>query len=77
MSERMPSITAAASPAMAAVSPRRAFVRALVTVGVLGAGIFTVRGLEGALHATFDKPPAPLMHPLDEVDRRLGRSGAL
>ncbi len=71
MSEAAPSTMTAHSPGMR-IASRRAFVHALVTAAVLSAGIVSVHGLERALHATFDKPPAPLLHPLDEVQRRLG-----
>jgi len=55
------------------VASRRAFGRALVTAGMLAAGIVSVRGLETALKATFDKPPAPLTKELSQMKRELGQ----
>ena len=52
---------------------RRAFGRAVVTAGMLAAGIVTVSGLESVLKATFDKPEAPLTKELDLMKRELGQ----
>src|SRR5947209_3636175 len=59
------------SAALKGVS-RRAFRRALVTAGFLAVGILTLSGLESALKATFEKPPAPLAKELDKMSRNLG-----
>jgi hypothetical protein len=51
---------------------RRATVRALAVLVVVGAGIAAVRGLESMLGAVFDKPPAPLTRPLPGMRTDLG-----
>lgn len=51
---------------------RQALLRALGCVFVLVLGIVVVRGLEAALHATFDKPPAPLRKLLPLMRKELG-----
>ena len=59
------------SPREAAIS-RRAIVRSLIVASVLAMGVVSVRGLETALHATFNKPPAPLQQPLPNMRKELG-----
>ncbi|HEY4330813.1 MAG TPA: hypothetical protein VGN88_13815 [Phycisphaerae bacterium] len=59
------------TPNEAAIS-RRAIVRSIIVATVLATGIASVRGLETALHATFDKPPAPLQKPLPYMHKELG-----
>ena len=59
------------SAAMTGIS-RRTLIRAVIGAAILGVGIATVHGLERAMHATFDKPPAPLSHPLALMKRELG-----
>jgi hypothetical protein len=64
--------TATPVPPAAPAASRKAFARALVTAGILAAGVLAVTGLERALHATFDKPPAPLRKNLDQLKKTLG-----
>jgi hypothetical protein len=52
---------------------RRAALRAAVAAAFLTGGILTLRGLEAAMHATFDKPPASLSHELSTMSRSLGQ----
>lgn len=61
-----------AKTAPAGAASRRAFVRTVVFGGVLLAGIGAVKALETAMHATFDKPPAPLARPLPLMPKELG-----
>jgi hypothetical protein len=51
---------------------RAATRRSLLVVAVLIVGIVTVRGLEMALHATFDKPPLPPRKDLPLMNTKLG-----
>jgi hypothetical protein len=51
---------------------RGAVFRAIGAVALLVLGIATVRGLEAAMHATFNKPPAPLRIPLRDFRQNLG-----
>jgi len=64
--------TLATSRPPSASPARRTLLRGVVALTVLGAGIAVVRGLERALNAVFDKPPAPLSKPLPAVSRTLG-----
>jgi len=52
---------------------RWAAIRAGIATALLIGGIVAVRGLEAAMHATFDKPPAALQKELSEMKRELGR----
>jgi hypothetical protein len=49
-----------------------AAIRAGVAAVLLAAGIATVHGLEAAMHATFDKPPAPLRKEFPLIKKELG-----
>lgn len=51
---------------------RSAMMRSLVAVGVLVVGIVTVKGLQAALHARFDKEPAVLQQQLPMMKKALG-----
>jgi hypothetical protein len=51
---------------------RAATRRSLLVVALLIIGIVTVRGLEAALHATFDKPPLPPRKELSLMKKTLG-----
>jgi hypothetical protein len=55
------------------ISRRTAF-RAVLVLLLLAGGIALVRGLQAAMNATFDKPPAPLRIPLSEMPANLGSS---
>lgn len=46
--------------------------RSFLAVAVLVFGIIAVRGLQAALHAHFDKPPADLQKPLPEMKKTFG-----
>ncbi len=59
------------SPSDAWISRRAAFRAALAFV-LLGAGIAAVRGLQAAMNATFDKPPAPLRISLADFPLAIG-----
>src|SRR4051812_43478767 len=52
---------------------RRAAIRAAVAAAFVTGGILTLRGLEAAMHATFDKPPASLSRELSTMKRTLGQ----
>ena len=51
---------------------QRAAIRAGVAAAVLFCGVLAVHGLETAMQATFDKPPAPLTKELPSMQRELG-----
>jgi hypothetical protein len=61
-------------PAQAAGISRRTAIRAAVALFFLAAGIVAVRGLETAMNATFNKPPAPLRIQLSDFPANLGTS---
>ncbi len=52
---------------------RHAAIRAMIAAAFLAGGILTLRGLEAAMHATFDKPPASLALELPAMKRSLGQ----
>jgi hypothetical protein len=51
---------------------RRTLIRSAAAAGILLVGVVAVRVLQAAMHATFDKPPAPLAHKLTFIKRELG-----
>jgi hypothetical protein len=55
-----------------AASTRSALRRALAVAGVMLLGVAAVSGLEAAMHATFNKPPAPLRRRLTTISSMLG-----
>ena len=60
-----------AAPRQVSIS-RRTLVRSILVAAAILSGIVAVDSLEAAMHATFDKPPAPLRKPLDQIPRQLG-----
>jgi len=68
MSETLHTGTSARGTAIS----RRTLLRSILVPAAILAGILAVDALETAMHATFDKPPAPLRMPLDQIPRQLG-----
>jgi hypothetical protein len=64
-------LTTEKSPLRRAIS--RAMVRTVIVAGILVAGSVAVRGLEVALHATFNKPPAEPRRSFTKIATELGR----
>jgi len=59
------------TPEPAIISRRTAF-RAIIAAVIVVVGIVAIRGLEAAMDATFNKPPAPLRISLDRYPSEIG-----